>query len=68
MGAKAEIYKLMCDYVARGNAIIMVSSEMPEVMGMADRIVVLSNRRMGGELTREEFTQENIMQLAVSNM
>jgi len=68
VGAKAEIYKLMCAYVAKGNAIIMVSSEMPEVMGMADRIVVLSNRSMGGELAREEFTQENIMQLAVSNM
>ncbi|MEM1484173.1 sugar ABC transporter ATP-binding protein [Oscillospiraceae bacterium PP1C4] len=68
VGAKSEIYKLMCDFVAKGNSIIMISSEMPEVMGMADRVVVLSNRMLGGELTRDEFTQENIMQLAVSKM
>lgn len=68
VGAKAEIYKLMCEFVAKGNAIIMVSSEMPEVMGMADRILVLSNRRMGGELEKQDFSQENIMQLAVCNM
>ena len=68
VGAKAEIYKIMCDFVAQGNSIIMISSEMPEVMGMADRIVVLSNRKLGGELSREEFVQENIMRLAVSKM
>ncbi len=68
VGAKSEIYKIMCDFVAQGNSIIMISSEMPEVMGMADRIVVFSNRRLGGELNREEFVQENIMRLAVSKM
>ncbi len=68
VGAKSEIYKIMCDFVAKGNSIIMISSEMPEVMGMADRIVVLSNRKLGGELNREEFVQENIMRLAVSKM
>lgn len=68
VGAKSEIYKIMCDFVAQGNSIIMISSEMPEVMGMADRIVVLSNRKLGGELNREEFVQENIMRLAVSKM
>ncbi len=68
VGAKSEIYRIMCDFVAQGNSIIMISSEMPEVMGMADRIVVLSNRKLGGELNREEFVQENIMRLAVSKM
>lgn len=68
VGAKAEIYKLMCEYVAKGNSIIMISSEMPEVMGMADRIVVFSNRKLAGELEREEFVQESIMRLAVSKM
>lgn len=68
VGAKAEIYKLMCEYVAKGNAIIMISSEMPEVMGMADRILVLSNGKKGGELRREEFVQENIMHMAVSHI
>lgn len=68
VGAKSEIYKLMCDYVAEGNAIIMISSEMQEVMGMADRILVLSNGKSGGELTREEFIQEEIMKMAVSHI
>jgi len=68
VGAKSEIYKLMCDYVAKGNAIIMISSEMQEVMGMADRILVLSNGRAGGELARNEFTQEEIMKMAVSHI
>jgi inositol transport system ATP-binding protein len=68
VGAKAEIYKLMCEYVSKGNSIIMISSEMPEVMGMADRIVVFSNGMLAGELKRDEFEQENIMRLAVSKM
>ncbi|MDR0886448.1 MAG: sugar ABC transporter ATP-binding protein [Clostridiales Family XIII bacterium] len=68
VGAKAEIYKLMCEFVSRGKAIIMVSSEMPEVMGMSDRIIVMSNRKLGGELNRSEFSQERIMDLAVSHL
>ncbi len=68
VGAKTEIYRLMGDFVAKGNAIIMVSSEMPEVMGMSDRILVFSNRMLAGELTRNEFNQESIMRLAVSNL
>jgi len=68
VGAKTEIYKLMCEYVATGNAIIMISSEMPEVMGMSDRIMVLSSGRLGGILNREEFGQESIMKMAVSHV
>lgn len=68
VGAKSEIYRLMCEYVEKGNSIIMISSEMPEVMGMADRILVLSNGKHGGELNREEFVQEQIMQMAVSHI
>ncbi len=68
VGAKAEIYKLMCEFVSKGNSIIMISSEMPEVMGMADRIAVFSNGTLAGELKRSEFEQENIMRLAVSKM
>ncbi len=63
VGAKAEIYKIMCDYVKQGNAIIMVSSEMPEAMGMSDRIIILSNHKCSGELNREEFNQEAIAQM-----
>ncbi len=68
VGAKAEIYRLMGDFVAKGNSIIMISSEMPEVMGMADRILVLSNGYVSGELNREEFVQEQIMKLAVEHI
>ncbi|MCD8084403.1 MAG: sugar ABC transporter ATP-binding protein [Clostridiales bacterium] len=63
VGAKAEIYKIMCDYVSQGNAIIMVSSEMPEAMGMSDRIIVLSNHKCSGELKRQEFDQDAIAQM-----
>lgn len=68
VGAKAEIYKIMCEYAAQGNAIIMVSSEMPEAMGMCDRIIVLSNHQMSGEIERSEFSQESIVQMQFKYM
>lgn len=68
VGAKSEIYKLMGEFVRQGNAIIMISSEMPEVMGMSDRILVMSNGVLSGELKKDEFNQEQIMQMAVSNI
>ena len=68
VGAKAEIYKIMRDYTNKGNAIIMVSSEMPEAMGMSDRIIVLSNHKYSGELKREDFNEEAIVQLQFKHM
>lgn len=68
VGAKAEIYKIMCEYVKAGNAVIMVSSEMPEAMGMSDRIIVLSNHKYSGELKRNEFDQETIAQMQFKYM
>lgn len=68
VGAKAEIYRIMCEYVAQGNAIIMVSSEMPEAMGMCDRIIVLSNHKTSGEINRSEFSQESIVQMQFKHM
>ena len=62
VGAKYDIYCLMNDMVSKGKAVIMVSSEMPELLGMCDRIYVLSEGKMAGELTAEEATQERIMQ------
>lgn len=64
VGAKTEIYQLMNALVARGVAIIMISSELPEVLGMSDRILVMHEGRFTGELTRAEATQERIMHLA----
>lgn len=68
VGAKAEIYKLMNEFVAKGKAIIMISSEMPEAMGMSDRILVLSNHRVSGELKKNEFSQDSIMTMAMQYM
>ena len=64
VGAKSEIYKLMNELAAQGVAIIMISSELPEVLGMSDRILVMHEGRITGELSRAEATQEKIMTLA----
>ena len=64
VGAKSEIYKLMNELVKEGKAIIMISSELPEVLGMSDRILVMHEGRITGELSRAEATQESIMKLA----
>jgi ABC-type sugar transport system ATPase subunit len=64
VGARYEIYKLMNDLCAQGKAIIMVSSDMEELLGMSDRIVVLCEGRKSGELRRGEFSQEKVLRLA----
>lgn len=64
VGAKYEIYKLMTKLAQEKKALIMVSSELPELIGMCDRIYVMAKGEITGELTREQFTQENIMKLA----
>lgn len=64
VGAKSEIYQLMNKLKQAGAAIIMISSEMPEILGMSDRIAVMYEGRITGELTREEATSEKIMALA----
>lgn len=65
---KQEIYKLMNEFVAKGKAIIMISSEMPEAMGMSDRILVISNHKLSGEFNRDEFSQDSIMTMAMRYM
>ena len=64
VGAKRDIYLLMGEMVKAGKALIMISSEIPEIMGLSDRIIVLAAGRMTGELHRSEFTQETIMRYA----
>lgn len=64
VGAKVEVYKLINELVARGAAVIIICSEMEEVMGMADRILVMHEGRITGKLSREEATQEKIMYAA----
>ena len=68
VGAKAEIHRLMSQLASQGMAIIMISSEMPEVLGMSDRVLVISNGRVAGKLDRSEATQEKIMEYAVGGL
>ena len=67
VGAKYEIYLLMNKLVEAGKSIIMISSELPEVLGMCDRLVVLSGGEKAGELSREEASAEAVMRLAIKN-
>ena len=66
VGAKFEIYKLMSNFVKEGKSIIMVSSELPELIGMCDRIYVMADGRITGELKRTEFSQDKIMRYAMN--
>lgn len=66
VGAKAEIYEIMGELAQKGYAIIMISSEMPEILGMCDRIVVMCEGRVTGQLSRDEATQEGILQFAMA--
>lgn len=65
VGAKKEIYQLINQFKAEGLSIILVSSEMPEVLGMSDRILVMHEGRLSGEFTSEQATQEALMAAAV---
>lgn len=64
VGAKYEIYTIMNDLVKRGLSVIMISSELPEVLGMSDRVYVMAEGRLTGEMPIEEATQEKIMEMA----
>ena len=64
VGAKQEIYHLMNELTKNGKSIIMISSEMPELIGMSDRILVMHEGRINGELGPEEFSQERILEIA----
>jgi len=67
VGAKREIYCIMNDLVAQGKSVIFISSEMPELLGMCDRIYVMHEGRLVGELQKDEFSQENVMRCIMSN-
>ena len=64
VGAKYEIYQLILDQANRGKTVLMVSSEMPELLGVCDRILVMSGGRLAGEVDAKTTTQEEIMRLA----
>ncbi|MBF0706036.1 sugar ABC transporter ATP-binding protein [Alkalihalobacillus hwajinpoensis] len=64
VGAKDEIYKIITELAKSGKAVIMISSEMPELLGMSDRLVVMYNDEITGEFERDEFDQESILSCA----
>ena len=67
VGAKAEIHRLMSELAARGLAIIMISSELPEILGMSDQIAVMHSGRIVGVLNRADATQEKVLRLALGH-
>jgi ribose transport system ATP-binding protein len=66
VGAKVEIYQLINELTAAGAAVLMISSDLPEVLGMSDRVLVMAQGRIAGELPADEATQDAVMSLAVS--
>ena len=64
VGAKSEIHALMRDLAAQGVGVLMISSELPEILGVSDRILVMHEGRVTGEFTRDEATQDKIMHAA----
>jgi ribose transport system ATP-binding protein len=65
VGAKREIYNIILDLCKQGMAVLMVSSDLPEVLSMADRVVVIHEGRKVGEISGADITQENLMTKAV---
>jgi inositol transport system ATP-binding protein len=67
VGAKSEIHRLMSKLAQEGKAIIMISSELPEILGMSDRVLVMHEGRVGGVFDRKDATQETIMRAATGH-
>ncbi|WP_435281721.1 sugar ABC transporter ATP-binding protein [Streptomyces koelreuteriae] len=67
VGAKAEIYRIIADLAREGVALLVISSELPELLGLADRVVVMQSGRITGELDRDEATEESILALAMAD-
>ena len=67
VGAKAEFYRIITECAQQGMAVIVISSELPEVIGLSDRILVMREGRITGELQRGEFTEERVLKYAMSD-
>ena len=65
MGAKEEIYRLMVDLLRQGKAIIMISSDMPELISMSDRVMVICNGAIVAEVQKEDISEENILKHSI---
>ena len=65
VGAKSEIHRIISNLAKEGKSIIMISSDLPEIIGMSDRVIVMKTGSKMGELTRAELSQQKILQLAL---
>ena len=65
VGAKSEFYKMICEYARMGKGVILISSELPEIIGLSDRIIVMREGRVTGEVSRKDATEELILQYAM---
>ena len=68
VGSKSEIYQIICNLAKQGIGVIMISSELPEILGVCDRILVMCQGRITGELMREEATEKKVLTLAMADM
>lgn len=68
VGSKSEIYQLINEFAAQGIAVIMISSELPELLNMCDRFIVMAEGRVVGELSKEEADENSVMALATSTL
>lgn len=66
IGAKSEFYKMICNFAKQGLGVILISSELPEIIGLSDRIIVMKNRRISGIVMREDATEERLLSLGMS--
>lgn len=65
IGAKSEFYQMICEFAKQGLGVILISSELPEVIGLSDRIIVMKGREIAGEIKREEANEEVLLSLAM---
>jgi L-arabinose transport system ATP-binding protein len=66
VGAKSEFYHMICKFAKQGLGVILVSSELPEVIGLSDRIIVMKNHRISGEVLHENATEPALLRLAMT--
>ncbi len=65
VGAKSEFYQMICEFAKQGLGVILVSSELPEVIGLSDRIIVMKSLQIAGEVSREEATESKLLSLGM---
>ena len=65
VGAKSEFYNMICEFARQGIAVILISSELPEVIGLSDRIIVMRGRRIVGEIQAIDATEEKLLTMAM---